>query len=102
MGVCIFLPDLQINIFNKLLDILYTGQAFLTGIQETSDLKAAWKLLKVDIIQFKQLEIILENQEIQDECLKSPAKNTEDTSEKKSSQRNKPRQSKRKSHTKRK
>lgn len=56
------LPDIKKSTVTNLLSVLYTGNVVMNSLKEAGELKALWRLLKVDLIHIKDLQILFETE----------------------------------------
>lgn len=74
-----FLPDIKKSTVKNLLSVLYTGDVVMTSLEEAGELKALWRLLKIDLIHIKDLQILFET-DSSNSPLDSCGKTSSDTS----------------------
>jgi len=54
--VTLLLPDIDCDIMEKLLGLLYSGHIIINNTEAASKVKEAWKILQVDIVELKKLD----------------------------------------------
>jgi len=54
------LPDIKKSTVKNLLSVIYTGDVVMNRLEEAGELKALWRLLKIDLIHIKDLQIVFE------------------------------------------
>jgi len=53
-----FLPDIKKSTVKNILSVLYTGDVVMNSVEEAGEMKALWRLLKIDLIHTKDLQIL--------------------------------------------
>jgi hypothetical protein len=76
------LPDIKKSTVKNLISVLYTGDVVMTSLEEAGELKALWRLLKIDLIHIKDLQILFET-DSSNSKLDKCGTNSNDTSEEK-------------------